>query len=157
MLCRRLRFPVRVGLEPLFGLGLRTLMPVDWIARVVNSSGDVTLRRKLARLLLVYASFSPMLVSAADIVLPPALAAIRYEGGDGGSIEAAVIIKHADDDLIGTKAEYVWLRQAFPGLKLVSQQLLHEGGKAFDRMEFSTADGSIRTIYFDISDSFGKY
>jgi len=117
----------------------------------------MTLCSKLARLLVVCALFSPTLVSAADIVLPPELAAIRYEGGDGGSLETAVIIKHANDDLMGTKAEYVWLRQTFPGLKLVSQQLLHEGGKTFDRMEFSTRDGSTRTIYFDISDSFGKY
>lgn len=115
------------------------------------------LHRKLARLWLVYLSCLPLLASAAEIVLPPELAAIRYEGGDGGSIETAVTIKHAKDDLMGTKAEYVWLKQTSPGSKLVSQHLLHEGGKTFDRMELTTTDGSTRTIYFDISDSFGKY
>lgn len=115
------------------------------------------LRTKIVLLILTSALGSILPASAAEIVLPPDMTAVRYEGGEGGSIETAVIIKHAQDDLMGTKAEYVWLRQTFPGLKLVSQHLLHEGGKTFDRMEFTTTDGSTRTIYFDISDSFGKY
>jgi hypothetical protein len=79
-----------------------------------------------------------------------------YAGGDGSSIEKAIIIR-AKNSHAGVRAEYDWLMQKFPGFKRVLQSLLTPGdGKAYDEIVIDTADGRRLEIYFDISAFFGK-
>jgi hypothetical protein len=71
-------------------------------------------------------------------------------GGDGSSIEKAVIIK-APDNFIGVRVEYAWIKKNCPGWKLEKQSAFKAG-----KMEFSTPDGRQKTIYFDITAFYGK-
>ncbi|HEV7405062.1 MAG TPA: hypothetical protein VGO11_19115 [Chthoniobacteraceae bacterium] len=104
---------------------------------------------KLIRLLSIFA-----LCCAAQVALakPPA---ISLAGGDGSSLEKAIVIKGATEET-GVHAEYEYLRQHFPGYKRGSQSLQNAKGHAYDVLEFTTADGMKRTIYFDITAFFGK-
>jgi hypothetical protein len=86
---------------------------------------------------------------------PKPAAVISYAGGDGTSIEKAVVILGADE-MSGVKAEYTWLSGHYPGWKGTNQSLLNKDGKVYDVMDFTLPDGSKHTIYFDITDYFGK-
>ncbi len=76
-------------------------------------------------------------------------------GGDGSSIEKAVIIK-APDNFIGVRIEYTWIKKNCPGWQLEKQSAFKSGNKIYDKMEFRTPDGRLKTIYFDITDFYGK-
>ena len=88
-------------------------------------------------------------------MIPQAPAGASYEGGDGSSIEHAIIIRGASEST-GIHAEYAWLGFKFPGHRLGAQVLYHRGGKSYDAIEFLTADGKPTKVYFDISDFYGK-
>ena len=76
-------------------------------------------------------------------------------GGDGSSIEKAVIIK-APDNVIGVRVEYAWIKKNCPGWQLERQSAIKVRNKIYDKMEFRTPDGWLKTIYFDITDFYGK-
>jgi len=82
-------------------------------------------------------------------VLQPAPQRLAYAGGDGSSRDQAVIIKEAKYHEIGTLAEKMWLEKRYPGYCQARQSELSSGGKQFDLVELKTADGQVRTIYFD--------
>ena len=86
---------------------------------------------------------------------PKPAAVISYAGGDGTSIEKAVVILGADE-MSGVKAEYTWLSGHYPGWNGTNQSLLNKDGKVYDVMDFTLPDGSKHTAYFDITDYFGK-
>ena len=88
---------------------------------------------------------------------PRAGAGIRYEGGDGSSVEKAVIIKGAKESQAGIRAEYGYLKKAFPGYKLRQQSLQAKGGKKYDVLAITTKEGKDLDVFFDISDFFGKF
>jgi hypothetical protein len=58
------------------------------------------------------------------------------------------------------QAEYRYLAQEFGRLgidwELVGQGLVERGGRAYDEMHIKLADGAERTIFFDITQFFGK-
>lgn len=85
---------------------------------------------------------------------------ITYAGGTGATLGEAIVIQGAPDTKAGIAAEYKWLTEQFgpPGPKwnLVQQSLIHEAVRHYDRMEVRFADGREQTIYFDITDFFGK-
>jgi hypothetical protein len=83
---------------------------------------------------------------------PPA---VSFAGGDGSSMEKAIIIKGATDET-GVHAEYEYLKQHFPRYQLGGQSLMNSKGHAYDVLEFTTADGKKKTLYFDITAFFGK-
>ncbi len=85
----------------------------------------------------------------------PKLKGVSVEGGDGSSVERAVIIK-APDNVAGIRAEYDWIKKNHPDWQLIKQSVLNTGGKMYDRMDFRTPDGRRATLYFDITDFFGK-
>jgi hypothetical protein len=81
---------------------------------------------------------------------------VHFAGGDGSSQEHAVIVLGATEPT-GVEAEYLWLRVQYPGYKLIRQGLIQgKDGKSFDILEFSTPDGAKHSVYFDITDYFGK-
>lgn len=80
---------------------------------------------------------------------------VRFEGGNGNSINQAVIIK-APNELTGVRAEYEWIREHYPGWELEQQETISIQGRTYDMMDFRTPGGIDRTLYFDITDFFGK-
>jgi hypothetical protein len=84
---------------------------------------------------------------------------IRFEGGSGESPEDAIVIKNAENHRAGVNAEYFYLRKRFGKRdvhwRLVVQALL-KGDKPVDRLTIELTDGSIKDIYFDVSEFFGK-
>lgn len=80
-----------------------------------------------------------------------------FEGGDGSSIEQAVVIENAKNEEEGVDAEAKWIRKVHPGWRKGNQALLNEKGKSYDQIEYATPDGKTMTVYFDITDFFGKF
>lgn len=77
-------------------------------------------------------------------------------GGNGLSISEAIVINESNET-DGVAAEYDWLRANYPGYSLIKQSLINVEGKPYDKMDIKTADGVKKTIYFDISNFFGKF
>ena len=75
---------------------------------------------------------------------------------DGSSYENAIIINEKTEGP-GVDAEYKWLKKNYPGYKMISQSLDHKGSKHYDLLHIQTADGEKKTIYFDITNFFGKW
>lgn len=96
----------------------------------------------------------------AAVVVNAAAPAVTFQGGAGGSPDTAVIIRGAADNVAGVAAEYRYLREKFgkqhQDWRLQRQALLQQAGKVFDVMHLELANGSQQTIYFDITDFFGK-
>ena len=80
---------------------------------------------------------------------------VSLTGGDGSSIENALIIK-APNELAGVRGEYDWIRKNHPDWQLLEQSVLNAGGKVYDKMDFQTPDGRPVILYFDITDFAGK-
>ncbi|MGE5625500.1 MAG: hypothetical protein ACM3ZT_08140 [Bacillota bacterium] len=95
-----------------------------------------------------------LFTSAAGADTPAA--PVRYAGGDGSSVAKAVVILGATE-MTGVGAEYQWLDAHFQGWKGQDQSLLNQDKKVYDVMNFTMPDGSKHTVYFDITDYFGKY
>lgn len=83
-----------------------------------------------------------------------------FSGGDGNSIETAVII-NANSTFDGIIKEIAYI-SSFHGDKgsgwnLKVQYLKKAGNKSYDILEVILNDGKVKTYYFDISKFFGKY
>jgi len=82
---------------------------------------------------------------------------ITFEGGDGRSSEAAVVIKGAQNTREGIRAESLWVGINHPDWQKDHQSLVNRpDGKSFDLIDYVTPQGERRRIYFDITDFFGK-
>lgn len=75
--------------------------------------------------------------------------------GDGGSIAHAIRIQ-AQNEPEGVDAEYRWIADRYPGYKRDKQALVHQGGRYYDVLDITTANGEQKTFYFDITGFFGK-
>ena len=85
---------------------------------------------------------------------------VKYTGKDGSSLNSAVRIEEAENESAGIAAEYAWLAQKF-GVQgkdwtLIMQALMQDKGRSYDMMSVKLADGTEKTVYFDITDFFGK-
>jgi hypothetical protein len=80
-----------------------------------------------------------------------------FQGGNGSSLENAVVILGAASESAGVDAEHTYLSRHFPGSSVVRQALLHQAGKVFDRLEIRTSASAPAVVYFDITDFFGKF
>lgn len=87
----------------------------------------------------------------------PSSTGIVYAGGDGSSLENAIIIKGVPDSFTGIKAESDWIRANHPEWRKGIQTLVKSEDKVYDCIGYTTLEGVIKTIYFDITDFFGKY
>jgi hypothetical protein len=85
---------------------------------------------------------------------------IRFEGGDGSSKEAAIVILGAQGESNGVDSEYQYLDLLHgprpTGWTMVQQSLLGDQGKNYDALEIEH-NGKRETVYFDITDYFGKF
>ena len=84
------------------------------------------------------------------------IAGVSFAGGDGSSIEKAIIIK-APSEFVGVRGEYDWIKKNRPGWQLEEQKTVHtRDNRMYDKMNFRTPDRQRTTLYFDITDFFGK-
>jgi hypothetical protein len=91
---------------------------------------------------------------------PPAQPQITFKGGPGDTPETAVLISGATNSIEGIAAESDYLRQKFGrenrDWNLFCQSVLEQDGKFYDRLELDLKDGTKKTVFFDISEFFGK-
>ncbi len=85
---------------------------------------------------------------------------ITFSGGPGDTLQTAIVVRGAPNTMAGIRAEYSYLEALF-GRKgvdwqLERQVLLFSAGRPYDEMRLRLADGTLRTVYFDITDFFGK-
>jgi hypothetical protein len=101
------------------------------------------------------------------LIALPAGAAVSYGGGDGTSLEKAVIVNAANEKE-GVGAEYDWLAQKFGPRGYVwqmnEQSTAEDGGKLYDilEVEFLKDTGGYKTgakqdFFFEISSFYGKF
>ena len=81
---------------------------------------------------------------------------ITFSGGEGASLESAVVIDGARNEEEGVLAERYWVARRHPGWRSLRQALLPQDDRRYDLMEFAAPDGSAQTLYFDITGFFGK-
>jgi hypothetical protein len=85
---------------------------------------------------------------------------ISFKGGPGDSLETAVAISGAPNSGAGIAAEYYYLEEKFgrpnADWKLHRQSVLHKNGRHYDRMDIELKNGSKKTVFFDITEFFGK-
>lgn len=90
----------------------------------------------------------------------PAKPKITFKGGPGDTPETAVVILGAPNSVTGISAEYNYLQQKFGRQNvdwmLARQGVLNQKGKVYDRTDLKMKDGSKKTVFFDISEFFGK-
>jgi len=87
---------------------------------------------------------------------------IKFSGGDGSSMEKAIVILNAKNSRDGIVAEYQYIEkklgEKFIYWKPLGQALLHKNGKNYDVINVQiTANGKELAYYFDITDFFGKF
>jgi hypothetical protein len=93
---------------------------------------------------------------------------VVYAGGDGTSMEKAVIIMGASGEFEGVSSEYMWLETKFgpenANWQSLGQGLIAENGRYYDviNVEFLTdvggyKKGDVAEFYFDITDFYGKF
>jgi hypothetical protein len=62
----------------------------------------------------------------------------------------------ARTEIEGVEAEYKYIARTYPGWRVESQSLIHEGDRSYDLLEIADSTGRKKAIYFDITNWFGK-
>jgi hypothetical protein len=70
---------------------------------------------------------------------------------DGSSFDRAIVLEGA---ILGLAAIVIheYLNEHYPGYKLHRSAIKEHGGRSFDVVAFTTADGERKTLYFALSD-----
>ncbi len=87
---------------------------------------------------------------------------ITLTGGDGSSVENAIIIKGAKNSSEGIRAEYQYIENIYgqrnKEWKFVSQSLLHDKGKSYDKLSIKVVETKKKIdFFFNITSFFGKF
>jgi hypothetical protein len=86
---------------------------------------------------------------------------ITYEGGNGDSLENAVVVRGARFDLAGTIAVFAWLTATYGQLnvdwRLKLQSHGRFGNREIDTLVLDIKNRGEKTVFFDVTDSFGKF
>lgn len=85
---------------------------------------------------------------------------VKIIENSGKTMEEAIVILEAEDNTEGIQYEYFYLSRKF-GMRgkdwtLKSQSLHEKNGKMYDKMYIILNDKSEKTLFFDITDFFGK-
>lgn len=83
-----------------------------------------------------------------------------YTGGDGSSIGSAILI-NVTDRWMGVPAEYDYIQSLY-GVRrkdwnLIKQMLQFNNSRSYDILEIELSSGDKKTLYFDITNFYGKY
>jgi hypothetical protein len=86
--------------------------------------------------------------------------AIRFAGGDGSSLEKAILIHGAHGEVDGAASEYQYIALLYgpqgQHWRTKQQSLLNDKGRQFDELEIDH-DGKAESFFFDITEYFGKF
>ncbi len=99
----------------------------------------------------------PDTVSADGPALPGDLSHVRFEGGDGTSLEQAVVILGAQKTKEGIAAENLWIKWKDEGARELEEQLSTVEERHYDVVTIELSSGAKVEIWFDITDFFGKW
>ncbi len=80
---------------------------------------------------------------------------VKISGGNGFSFEEAIMISDCSN-IEGVEQEYIEVRERFGNYQLIRQSLQDQSGRMYDVLEMKLKDGREITLYFDITDFFGK-
>jgi hypothetical protein len=78
---------------------------------------------------------------------------LAFSGGDGSSVERAVVINVASEGA-SVNFEFDWLERHAPGCRVQSRHTFKVAQKHYDNADVTCADGTKRTYIFDISASY---
>jgi hypothetical protein len=81
---------------------------------------------------------------------------MKVSGGIVFSKKEAIIIFDCTNQE-GVNQEYLEIRKRFKEYKLGQQSLLVDTGKLYDKLELIVENGKHITVFFDITDFFGKW
>ena len=86
---------------------------------------------------------------------------VSYSGGDGSSIDEPVVI-HAQTTQIGVPAEYSYVTKRYGKRGEdwdcdMQYKLKSQNGREIDSLVIKLANGEIISLYFDITEFFGKF
>lgn len=92
----------------------------------------------------------------------PDLSNVKYEGGNGTSVETAIIIKNAGNERNGIAAEYAYISkihgQKFTTWKPSGSSTNLMNGKKYDIISITILPRNEQKMYyFDITDFYGKF
>ncbi len=92
---------------------------------------------------------------------PPDLTKVIYAGGDGKSVENAIVIKDAENERNGIAAEYDYIAKKhgvkFVDWKPVGTSTFDEKTRKYDAINIQTIPkNETITFYFDITEFYGK-
>jgi hypothetical protein len=102
----------------------------------------------------------PTTAAAAESAAPPATTETRPRGvilpARGLSCNSAIVIT-ATNEHDGIAQEKAWIHENYPGAKEGKQALITCNDKPADQIDLETANGRAISLYFDISNFFGKH
>lgn len=92
----------------------------------------------------------------------PDLTNVTYSGGNGMTLQDAIIIKNADNEINGVAAEYAQIAKIygvkFKDQKPTGQSTINNGNKKIDFINIQTLPkNDTISFYFDITDFYGKF
>ena len=83
---------------------------------------------------------------------PPAAS---LSGGDGSSFAKAIVVK-APTDHVGVDAQHDYIAKHFAKWRSIGVKSVEYNKRIFDIMSFTTPGEKNHTLYFDITDCYGK-
>jgi hypothetical protein len=87
-----------------------------------------------------------------------AQALIVFDGGDGSSSDSAVVIKGARNTREGLEAQSLWVGKNYWGWQRHARHPVAKvKERVLDPVEFRTPQGEVRTVFFDVSEFYGKF
>lgn len=92
----------------------------------------------------------------------PDLTKVTYEGGDGKTVENAIVIKNAENERNGVAAEYAYITkingEKFKDWKPVGQSTITKDNKKIDLINILLIQkNETVSYYFDITEFYGKF
>jgi ankyrin repeat protein len=121
---------------------------------LLKAGSDINARDRQNITALTWASLAGH-APAMRLLLEHGAIGLYFEGGDGSSLENAIIIRGAASHLEGVAAESLWVGKHYPQWKQIMQALVQQDAKRFDVITYSTPKGPW-SLFFDISDFWGK-
>lgn len=74
----------------------------------------------------------------------------------GTTSDTAIMLPHIADEFHGVVAEHAYIAEHFPDWHIEYQTTVEHNGRRYDLLGMIKPDRSKTTIYFDITDWFGK-
>ncbi|MEA2343314.1 MAG: hypothetical protein QOF63_1483 [Thermoanaerobaculia bacterium] len=105
------------------------------------------------------AQTAPEPAAAAAPVAPPETRPAKRPviiAARGLSCQSAIVIS-ATTERTGIAEEKAWISENYPGAKVAKQELTTCNDKPADQLDLETANGRTVSVYFDISNFFGKH